>query len=78
MTQPAITEPAIIRLPDGRLMTTNARCWQCKKKLGEKLSHPYEIVCPRCHARNCSPTEAQTMLPDGPHITVLTSEDETG
>ena len=28
-------------------------CWRCKKLLAEKITPPYEITCPRCHASNC-------------------------
>lgn len=28
------------------------RCWRCGRKLGERLTRPWEVTCTRCKARN--------------------------
>ena len=28
------------------------RCWRCDRKLGERLTRPWEVTCTRCKAKN--------------------------
>ncbi len=36
----------------GRAGDREPRCWRCGRKLAVFLTPPWEIVCPRCKARN--------------------------
>ena len=37
------------------------RCWRCGKLLGERLTRPWVVRCPRCKARIAQPID-----PSGP------------